>query len=71
MINEQLRESVILTQRLFNTEDGKAFLAVLEKYYCDPVFDPDPYTTAYRLGSHDLIKFIRRMVTYELERRPS
>ena len=53
-------------QRTFETEDGKKVLAILEESYGQQLFDTDPYRTAYKLGAHDLIQYIKRMVEFKL-----
>ena len=56
-----LNEQKELVRRVFSTPDGQELLKFLEKCYCDPVFDPDPYINAYRIGAHDVTVYIRRM----------
>ena len=68
-LKDKLEADIKTVKRVFATEDGKRLLRILEEISGQQLFDPDPYRTAYRLGSHDLIQYIRRV--NELERRPS
>jgi len=65
-LQAKLKENILSVQRTFETEDGKKVLAILEESYGQQIFDPDPYRTAYKLGSHDLIQYIKRMVEFKL-----
>jgi len=65
-LQAKLKENILSVQRTFETEDGKKVLAILEEAYGQQIFDPDPYRTAYKLGSHDLIQYIKRMVEFKL-----
>ena len=65
-LQAKLKESIQAVQRTFETEDGKKVLAILEESYGQQLFDTDPYRTAYKLGAHDLIQYIKRMVEFKL-----
>lgn len=65
---KNLSRRAILFRQVFNSEDGKKVLAVLEaEAEPEVLFDENPHKTAYNCGRRDLLIYIKQLLRYEDE----
>lgn len=53
------KESIFLVSTIFNSEDGKKLIKVLEAELSNSLFDTEPTKMAYRIGQLDLIRNLK------------
>lgn len=69
-LTRRQRERIEQYRRLFTTEDGKAVLADLKKSFLRQPFTPDPYMTAFRAGSFEVVDRMVRFVELDVTAVP-
>jgi hypothetical protein len=67
-IRTRLAKKSAKIKKLFSSPDGKEVLDILEEEFNgDNLFYADPYTTAHKLGSRDVVVYLQQLIRHKEE----
>jgi DNA-directed RNA polymerase alpha subunit len=65
---QELSRKAHMFRQVFNTDEGKKVLAVMEQEAePDQMFSDNPHRTSYNCGKRDMLVYIKQMLRYEDE----